>query len=69
MKISGMTEGIKWTVGNGNSVSLIEDWWCENSSFEIREIDLNSILSNRKVNMIMDSNGKWDHDIIHNDIP
>lgn len=60
-----LRKGIKWTVGNGNDISLWHDWWCgtqplaqQNNCYQSNALD--------KVNSILDDEGKWDIDLLSN---
>lgn len=57
-----LQEGTKWTIGDGSSVDLWNDWWCGNGPLAKRHPGLHTKI-NTKVAEIID-NGCWNLDSI-----
>ena len=64
-----LVESIKWTVGNGTTISVWEDWWCGNLSFKSKFGDIGSVDYNIKVDCFINNMGEWDVAKINNEMP
>ena len=60
-----LQKGLKWIVGNGEDISLFNDWWCGDSSIANKYPNLQT--DPRKVNSIL-VNGEWNISSIINEI-
>ncbi|XVF12875.1 hypothetical protein REPUB_Repub08aG0157600 [Reevesia pubescens] len=57
----GIRRGIRWQVGNGNTIKFWSDWWVGTGPLiHFSTHDMESLDVNMKVNAVLDATGNWD---------